>query len=379
MDLAFTPEQDLFRDTVRGYFDRLGVAYVRGCDAAHEPPYEAFREMGRMGWLGINTPETHGGAGGSTVDLAILLEECGRGFLDLALWVFRVVSHGAHAVAAFGTKEQQDEYLPRVARGEVSPAFALTEPEAGSDAASITTRARREGDSYVINGQKIYCSGFKVSDFVLTAVRTDKGSRKHDGISTLIVPTDASGLTATPIETLGNWPLGTTMLYFDDVRVPVSNLLGEEGQGWSILMDLLEYERLCLSAARTGAAGAVLEATITYVQQRHQFGRPIGSFQAVSHMVAEMQVLVETSRMHVYRYAERLDAGRATTRDAAMVKLYCAEAYKQVADLGMQCFGGLGYTMEHDIQRHYRESRLGTIGGGTSEIQRNIIARTLGL
>lgn len=379
MDLGFTQEQDLFRSTIRDFFGGLGDDYVRRCDAEHVAPFEAFAEMGRLGWLGINTPEEFGGAGGSTVDIAILLEECGRGFLDLALWVFRVLSHGAHAISTFGTPAQKERYLPLIAAGELSPAFALTEPEAGSDAAAISTRAVRDGETFVVNGQKMYCSGFKVSDHVLTAVRTRQGERKHQGISTLMIPTDAPGLTAAPIETLGNWPLGTTMLYFDDVVVPDDALLGPEDGGWPVLMDVLEYERLCLSAARTGAAQAVLDATVQYVKERHQFGSPIGSFQAVAHKVADMQVLVETSRMHVYRYAHRLDAGMATTADAAMVKLFCSEAYKQVADLGMQCFGGFGYTMECDIQRHYRESRLGTIGGGTSEIQRNIIARTLGL
>src|SRR3712207_1194670 len=164
MDLEFTKEQDLFRQTVRDFFTKYDQDYVRACDEAKTPPVEAFREMGQIGWLGINTPAEYGGAAGSTIDMAILLEEVGRGFLDLALWVFRVVSHGSHAIQAHGTDAQKERFLPQIAEGELSPAFALTEPEAGSDAASLTTAAAPVEGGFRVNGQKIYCSGFKVAD-----------------------------------------------------------------------------------------------------------------------------------------------------------------------------------------------------------------------
>ena len=169
------------------------------------------------------------------------------------------------------------------------------------------------------------------------------------------------------------------MLFFEDVRVPKERLLGELDNGWGDLGVALRYERACLSAARTGAAAAALADSLEYAKQRRQFGRPISDFQAVAHRLADMQVLVEISQMMVYRYAARLDAGVATTRDAAILKLFTCEAYKEVADMGLQVLGGYGYTMEYDLQRHYRESRLGVIGAGTSDVQRNIIARTMGI
>jgi alkylation response protein AidB-like acyl-CoA dehydrogenase len=379
MDLEFTEEQDMFRGSIRDFFTKYDRNYVKACDDAKAPPVEAFREMGQIGWLGINTPLEYGGSAGSTIDMAILLEEIGRGFLDLALWTFRVVSHGSHAMQAHGTTEQKERFLPLIARGELSPSFALSEPEAGSDAASLTTAAKAVDGGFRVSGQKIYCSGFKVSDYVLTATRTSSPERKHEGITTLFIPSDSPGLTATPIETLGHWPLGTTALFFDDVEVSDEYRIGPVDGGWPLLTDMLEYERLCLSAARIGAAQAALEETVAYVKGRTQFGRPVSKFQGVSHKLADMQVLVDTGRMLVYRYAYRLDRGTATTRDAATVKLFCGEAYKAVSDMGLQALGGYGYTMESGLQRHFRESRLGTIGGGTSEIQRNIIAKTMGL
>jgi alkylation response protein AidB-like acyl-CoA dehydrogenase len=293
--------------------------------------------------------------------------------------VFRAVTWGGLSIGRNGTHEQKQDLLPRIAQGDLSICFALTEPDAGSDAAAIALKAVEDGDHYVLNGQKVFTSGFKVSDLVLVATRTSSEGPKQHGITNFLVDTDSPGLDWRAIETLGHWPLGTAMLFFDDVRVPKDRLLGELHEGWRDLGVSLRYERLCLSAARTGAASAALADALEYAKQRQQFGRPISDFQAVSHRLVDMQVMVELSQMLVYRYAARLDAGEATTRDAAILKLYTCEAYKQVADLGLQVLGGYGYTMEYDLQRHFRESRLGVIGAGTSDIQRNIIARTMGI
>lgn len=374
-----TPQQDDLRRSVRSYFKTFDREYVRECDRTPRPPVEAFAAMGELGWLGINCPEEYGGGGGTATDVAVLLEELGAGFLDLALWVFRVLSHGVHALDEYGTAEQKARFLPDIAEGRLSVCFSLTEPEAGSDAASLTTAARPSGDGWEITGQKVFCSGFMVSDYVLVATRTSKYDRKQEGITTFLVPTGTPGLQARPLDMLGHRPLGTTQLTFDHAFVPDNLRIGPIDDGWAILTRMLEYERLCLSAARTGAAQSVVDDTLDYVKQRKQFGQPIGSFQAVAHKLADMQVLVEVARTQVYRYAHRLETGTADTRDAAVLKLVAGETYKKVADLGLQCMGGYGYSMEYDAQRHFRDSRLGTIGGGSSEIQRNIIARTMGL
>ncbi len=380
MDHEFTPEQDLFRSTVREFCEKeVSREYVRECDRERRPPRELYDKLGEQGWLGINIPEEYGGSGAGAVEVAILLEELGRVFLDLSFWVFRAVTWGGLAIGRGGSEELKRELLPKVASGELTVCFSLTEPDAGSDAAAITLSAVEDGDDFVLNGQKVFTSGFKASDLDVVATRTSTEGKKHHGITNFIVDTDSPGLEWQPIETLGHWPLGTAMLYFTDVRVPKTRMLGALHDGWADLGVYLRYERLCLSAARTGAAAAALADSVDYAKERKQFDRPISDFQAVSHRLADMQTMVEISQMLVYRYASRLDRGIATTRDAAILKLYACEAYKQVSDMGLQVLGGYGYTMEYDLQRHFRESRLGVIGAGTSDIQRNIIAKTMGL
>jgi len=380
MEREFTPEQELFRETVRQFCSReISREYVRECDRTATPPREAYQKVAEQGWLGLNVAEEYGGSGGGAMEVAILLEELGRVFLDLAFWVFRTVTWGGLAIGRDGTEDQKQELLPQIVAGAKTICFSLTEPDAGSDAAAIALSAVEDGDEFVLNGQKVFTSGFKASDFDVVATRTSTQGKKHHGITNFIVDTDAPGLEWRPIETLGHWPLGTAMLYFTDVRVPRSRMLGELHGGWPDLGVYLRYERLCLSAARTGAAASALSDAVEYATQRRQFGQPISEFQAVSHRLADMQTQVEISRMLVNRYAWRLDHGEATTRDAAILKLYACEAYKSVADMGLQVLGGYGYTMEYDLQRHFRESRLGVIGAGTSDIQRNIIARTMGL
>ena len=380
MRIAFTSEQELFRRTVRDFCEReISPEYVRECDRERRAPRDLYEKLGAQDWLGINIPEACGGAGAGAVEVAILLEELGRSFLDLSFWVFRAVTWGGLAIGRDGTEEQRQLLLPKIATGEIAVCFSLTEPDAGSDAASISLTAIEDGDDYVLNGQKVFTSGFKASELDLVAARTSSEGKKHHGITNFLVDTNSPGLDWSPIETLGHWPLGTAMLFFEDVRVPKSRMLGTLHEGWANLGVYLRYERLCLSAARTGAAKAALAEAVAYAKERKQFGQPITEFQAISHRLAEMQMMVEISEMLVYRYASRLDEGIATTRDAAILKLYASEAYKQVADLGLQVLGGYGYTMEYDLQRHFRESRLGTIGAGTSDIQRNIIAHTMGI
>lgn len=376
----FTPEQEMFRDAVRDFCKReISKEYVDECDRERRPPREVYDKLGALGWLGINIPEEYGGSGGGAIEVAILLEEIGRAFLDLSFWVFRAVTWGGLAIGRDGQEELKREVLPKIADGSTTICFSLTEPEAGSDAAAISLTATADGDDFVLNGQKIFTSGFKASDLDVVATRTSSEGKKHHGITLFVVDTDAPGITWTPMETLGHWPLGTAHIFFDDVRVPKSRMLGELHNGWADNAVYLRYERLCLSAARTGAAKAAVAESLEYAKQRHQFGQPISKFQAVSHRLAEMQTMTEISNMLVYRYAALLDRDQATVRDAAILKLYACEAYKQVADMGLQVLGGYGYSTEYGLARHYRESRLGVIGAGTSDIQKNIIAKTMGI
>ncbi len=380
MDFAFTPDQENVRTHLRSLLDQVCPAeYAERCDNEAQPPREAYEALGTHGWLGLIIPTEYGGGGGSPIELAILLEETGRHFEELAMWVFRTITYGGYAVMQHGTPEQREAFLPRVARGDISVCFGLTEPQSGSDAAALTTRARADDGGYVIDGRKIFTSGMDISDYCLLVARTSTSAKKQHGITNFLVDTKLPGIEVRKVRTLGQRAIGTTEVVYVDVRVPATAVLGQVDRGWEAVDAYLRYERLCLSAARTGAASAAFEYALEYAKTRVQFGRPIGQFQAISHKLADMKMMLDISRMLVYRFAWLLSEGKATRHDAAVLKLYTGEAYKAVSDLGLQILGGYGYCMEYPLQRFFRDSRLAVIGGGTSEIQRNIIARGLGL
>jgi acyl-CoA dehydrogenase len=380
MDFSFTPDQETLRNHVRQLLDDVCPPdYAKACDDEARPPREAYQALAKHGWFGLILPPEYGGTGGSAIDLAILLEETGKHFEELAMWLFRTLTYGGYAVMKDGTEEQKRELLPKILRGEISFCFGLSEPQSGSDAAALTTRATKDGNGYVINGQKVFTSGMDISDYCLLVARTSTAAKKQQGITIFLVDTNTPGIEVKKIATLGHRAIGTTQVFYSDVRVPASAVLGEVDQGWAAVDSYLWYERLCLSAARTGAALAAFDYALAYAKERKQFGQTIGSFQAISHKLADMKVMLEISRMLVYRFAWAMAQGQATRNDAAVLKLYTGETYKAVSDLGLQILGGYGYCMEFPMQRFFRDSRLAVIGGGTSEIQRNIIARNLGL
>ena len=380
MDYSFTEDQETLRGHLTELLDKVcPPEYAERCDNDATPPREAFEALAKHGWFGLILPVEYGGTGGSAIDLAILLEETGRHFEELAMWLFRTLTYGSYAVMTHGTREQKADLLPRLVRGELSFCFALTEPHSGSDAAALTTRAAAVDGGYVINGQKVFTSGMDISDYCLLVARTSTGTKKQQGITNFLVDTKLPGIEIRKIKTLGQRAIGTTQVFYNDVKVPASAVLGQVDQGWEAVDAYLWYERLCLSAARTGAATAAFEYALEYAKTRKQFGRPIGQFQAISHKLADMKMMLDISRTMVYRFAWLMSEGKATRHDAAVLKLYTGETYKAVSDMGLQILGGYGYCMEYPMQRFFRDSRLATIGAGTSEIQRNIIARGLGL
>ena len=380
MDFSFTPDQESLRTHLTELLDEVcPPQYAERCDNEATPPREAYEALAQHGWFGLALPAEYGGSGGSAIDLAILLEETGRHFEELAMWVFRTLTYGGYAVMQHGTREQKDTLLPKVTRGELSFCFGLTEPNSGSDAAALTTRAAAVDGGYVINGQKMFTSGMDISDYCLVITRTATGAKKQQGITNFLVDTRLPGIEIRKIKTLGQRAIGTTQVFYTDVKVPASAVLGQVDRGWEAVDAYLWYERLCLSAARTGAASAAFEYALEYAKTRKQFGQTIGGFQAISHKLADMKAMLDVSRMLVYRFAWLLEQGKATRHDAAVVKLQTGETYKAVSDMGLQILGGYGYCMEFPMQRFFRDSRLATIGAGTSEIQRNIIARGLGL
>ncbi len=380
MNFGLTSEQLAIRDHVKTLLDDVcNMEYVARCDEKAKPPVEAFQALAKHGWLGLIAPEEYGGANGSATDLAVLLEETGNHFEELGLWLFRTYTFGCYAILKNGTEAQKQFFVPKTISGEFSYAFALTEPDSGSDAASLRTRADPDGDHYIINGRKQFISGFDISDYALVALRTNHLVKKQLGISTFLVDTKLPGIEVRRIPTLGQHSIGTTEVTFTNVRVPATALLGELDKGWSICEDTLRYERLCLSAARIGAARNAFDFALDYAKNRIQFGKPISSFQVIQHKFADMKVQLDTAQTMLHRYAWLMDNGQAEKADTAVLKYLVGESYKSISDTCLQILGGYGYCMEYPMQRFFRDSRLATIGGGTSEIQKTIIASTLGI
>jgi len=368
---GLSDEQRAFVDAIRAFAARESWSLPEG-DAHSE---EVAQRMGELGWYGLQIPEEYGGSGGSFLDAALFLEETTRGQIPIAAYGVTLIVVGA--LNRFGTEEQKRELFGRVVRGGTL-AIAMSEPEAGSDVAGLKTRARREDGHWVLDGAKMWCSyAHKASEIVIVC-RTGAGER-HEDMSMILVPRESEGLTVTPIKTLGGEE--TNELHLDGVRVPEEALLGAEGGGWVQLMAGLNYERVILAATALGMAQRTFDDALAYAKERRQFGRPIGSFQAISHRFAELATELARTRLLV-RWVARLtdeDPGRMLPQEASMAKLAATELAKRCALEGVQIMGGYGYATEYPMERHLRTAVVTTIYGGTSEIQKNIIAKTLGL
>ena len=380
MDFSFTDEQRHFVEAIRDFCKReTGTSEQRerltkGYTEAHSA--EIYSKMAELGWLGVTIDEAYGGSGGGMVDACLFMEETSRGLAPIGGYGTTLIVAGA--VQRFGTEEQKRQILGGIAEGSVE-AIAMTEPESGSDVGSLSTSAERVNGGFVINGQKVFCSNARIAGHILVVCRTTKSEDKHEGLSMIFVPRDAEGLRMDPIETMGGRE--TAHLYFTDCEVPEDALLGEVDRGWMQLMAGLNVERLILAATMLGTARRAFEDALAYVKERRQFGKPIGSFQALQHRLADMATEIEAARLMTYWVASRVDEDpdRMLPREASMVKLFVTERAKQIALEGMQMMGGYGYSSEYDMERLVRSTLVSTIYGGTSEIQRNIIAKTLGL
>jgi alkylation response protein AidB-like acyl-CoA dehydrogenase len=377
-DAGLTDEQRDFVAAIRDYCDReLGGDRLRELtdgfeDLHHE---ETARRMAELGWLGLTIDERYGGSGGSFLDASLFLEEVARGQAPIGAYAVTLIVVGA--LNRFGTEEQRSDLLGRVSSGGAL-AIAMSEPDAGSDVAALKTRARLEDGEWVIDGAKMWCSYAHKASHVLIVCRTGDGER-HEGLSMILVPHGADGFSMTPIETLGGSE--TNELHLDGCRVPENALLGTEGAGWTQLMAGLNFERVILGAQALGLAQRAFDDALAYAKERMQFGRPIGSFQAIQHKFADMATELAQARLLVRQVARMTDEDpdRVLAQEASMVKLATTELAKRCALEGMQIMGGYGYASEYPMERHLRAAVVTTIFGGTSEIQRNIIAKTLGL
>ncbi|MBN9097798.1 MULTISPECIES: acyl-CoA dehydrogenase family protein [unclassified Pseudonocardia] len=378
MDFDFTPEQDALRAAVREMMDREAPEeYLQRLDREHLFPHELWRRWVEMDLLAMPFPARYGGLDGGVLEFVITAEEIGRKGYDLA---------GAYGMTVFlglllvrhGTDEQADEIVPGIVRGERRLSISITEPDAGSDAGAMRTFARADGDDFLIEGQKVFSTGAGLPDnTILLFARTGRDDRK--AISCFLVPNNTPGLKVVRLDTLGRHSMGTFELFLDDVRVPAANLVGELHGGWDILLAGLELERTMTCAAYVGNAQTVVDQALAYARGREQFGRPIGDFQAIAHMLADMQTAVDAARLLTYRAATLVAQGRPARQEVAMAKLFGSETFVDVANKGMQVLGGYSYMMDFPMQRHFRDARITTVTAGTSQMQRNHIARGMGL
>ncbi|MHB8329165.1 MAG: acyl-CoA dehydrogenase family protein [Acidimicrobiales bacterium] len=377
-----TSEKIAFRDEIRRFVEKeAGREQVRGWDRNREFPYALFEKIAALGWRGLGIPEEYGGTPADLIVSCLVTEELARysNYLgdDYALGMW-----GARNINRWGTEEQKRQYLPAFIRGDIRFSFSLTEADSGSDAASLTTTAKRSGDSWVINGQKMFSTAAdKDNNYIFLAVRTSKEARKQEGISIFIVPNDAKGLTILPLKDfLAARIQGTTQLFLEDVVVPDDALLGPLGGGWDIIRWHLAIERAMIAASFVGAAQGAIDLTITNVKERQRFGRRVSDFQVVRHMLADMQMQVDAARLLTYRVAVLANAGdRLCEEEASMAKAYSSEAYFKVATDGMQLLGGYANDPQFDMERYFRDAKQSMVGGGSSQIQRDIIARCMGI
>ncbi|GLZ14353.1 acyl-CoA dehydrogenase [Actinomadura sp. NBRC 104425] len=377
---TLTDEQRDFVDAVTDFCRReVGDRdrWLKLTDGGREPHNaELYGKLADLGWLGVAVPEEYGGAGQGMVDLVLLLET--TAYWQLPIGGFATSAITAASYQKFGTEQQKRRVLGDFLRGRVL-AVSMSEPGAGSDVAGLTCKAERHGDGWLINGQKTWCSNAHIADHILLVARTSTDGGRHDGLTMFSVPAGVDGLTVHGIETMGGREVND--LYFTDCLLPEDAVVGEVGQGWRQLMAGLNLERMILAAMMLGTARRAFDDTVAYVSERRQFGRPVGSFQALRHRIADHATELECTRLLVYDVARKIDQNpeRMLPREASMAKLKATEVAKAMALDGMQMMGGYGYATEYGMERLLRSTVVSTVYGGTSEIQRDIIGKTYGL
>jgi len=378
MDFDLTPEQRMWRDAVHHFAAQEVRPKVLEYAERHEMIWPALEKGGQqLGLLGMTVPEAYGGSELDAVSMAIAIEELGWADGGTALTVAAHNSLGLAPIVMFGTEEQKQRFLPRVTGGERGKlaALALTEPGAGSDLKGIQTRAELDGDEWVINGSKMWITNAGAADYIVTLVRTAPG-RSSKSLSMIIVPTDTPGLHIGPPEKkMGLWTSHSHAITYENVRVPRENLLGELGHGLYQTLQVLDGGRVGIGALALGIAQGAFEEAVRYAKERHTFGKPLAEHQAIQFMLADMATEIHAARLMVYHAAWLKEQGRPYTHAAAMAKLFATEMAERVCRNAIQIHGGYGYSREYPVERMYRDTRLMTIGEGTSEVQRMVIAK----
>jgi butyryl-CoA dehydrogenase len=375
MDFDLTEEQHMLRRMVRGFAEQEIAPHAGEIDETDECPWDIFRRMGELGLLGLPFPEEYGGSGGDYTGLVIALEEIARVSGSMAITFDAHTSLCCEPIYLFGSEEQKQKYLVPLARGEKIGAFGLTEPQAGSDAGASRTYAVRDGDEWVINGQKIFITNGSIADVVVITAKTDP-ERGIRGISAFLVEKGTPGFQPGRDEKkMGLRGSVTSELFFENCRIPAENLLGEENEGFKQFLVTLDAGRIAIAAMAVGLAQGAFERAVAYAKERVQFGQPIARFQAIQWMIADTATEIEAARLMVYRAAWLKEQGTRFTKEAAMAKLFATEMSERACHKAIQIHGGYGYMREYEVERMYRDQRLCAIGEGTNEIQRLVIAR----
>lgn len=377
MDFALSEEHEAFRRVVRDFAEREIAPHAEQWDREHTFPVDTVLAMGELGLFGLVFPEEYGGSAADFTTLCIAIEEIGRVDQSMGITLEAGVGLGANPIFQFGTAQQRERWLPDLVAGRALAAFGLTEPDGGSDAGATRTRAVHDGGEWVIDGEKSFItnSGTAITSLVTVTART-----AADEISAIVVPAGTAGMHVEPAYRKMGWHASDTHpLRFEGCRVPTDNLLGAEGRGFHQFLAILDDGRVAIAALAVGLAQACLDHSLEYSQQRNAFGRPIGGFQAIAFKIADLQVMVEAARLLTYKAAWLKDTGQPFKQAAAIAKLYATEAAVTATREATQIFGGAGFVDETPVSRFYRDAKVLEIGEGTSEIQRLVISRGLGL
>ena len=377
MDLGFTEAQQMLKNSAREFLEQeCPPTYVRDMEE-DERGYtpEMWRKLAELGWLGMVIPEEYGGLGQTMLDLTILLEEIGKAMLPGPF--FSTVVLGGLPILEAGTDAQKKEFLPKIAEGQTIFTLALTEPSAKWDASGVETTANRSGDNYVINGTKLFVTDAHVADYLIVVARTRQSEDPRQGITLFLVPRTASGISQTLLKTIASDRQSEVVL--QNVTVPASSVLGKENEGWPVIEKVLQYGAIGKCAEMLGGVQTVLDMTVEYVKQRVQFGRPIGSFQAIQHHCANMATDVEGSKYITYQAAWRMAEGMPAAREVAMAKAWVSDAYRRVAALAHQSHGAIGFTKEHNLQLYTRRAKAAELAFGDGDFHREAVAEAIGL
>jgi short-chain 2-methylacyl-CoA dehydrogenase len=385
MSFELSPEHEQFRRTVRDFAEKEIAPHAGKWDREHHFPVDAVQKMGQLGLFGLTAPEEYGGADGDFTSLCVAIEELGRVDQSMGITLEAAVGLGINPILTYGSDEQKQTWLPDLVSGRTLAGFGLTEPGSGSDAGATRTRAELVGGEWVINGSKQFItnSGSDITSVVAVTARTGGGGGERPEISSIIVPAGTPGFTAEPAyDKLGWHASDTHPLSFDDVRVPEANLLGERGRGFAQFLAILDDGRVAIAALAVGCIQACLDMSLQYAGERQTFGVPIGRKQGLAFQIADLEVILQSARLLVYKAAAMKDAG-APVKDfkqaAAIAKLHATESAVTATRIATQVFGGYGFMEEYPVTRFYRDAKVLEIGEGTSEVQRMVIARGLGL